>query len=79
MDWPPLWQGRVVRGSAWIALLGEEVVYEEDLPACCRRSAVVEDSFECPACGAMWQAPLLVQPEADAFSQRDLEESRGAA
>ena len=82
MDRPPLREGCVVRGSTWIAALGEEVVYKEDLPACCRReasSAVGEDSFECPACGAMWQAPLLVQPEEDAFSQRDLEERRGAA
>jgi hypothetical protein len=63
----------------WIATLGEEVVYEEDLPACCRRSAVGEDSFECPVCGAMWQAPLLVLPEEDAFSRRDVEEHRGAA
>jgi hypothetical protein len=68
-----------VRGSAWIAVLGEEVVYEEDLPACCRRSVVGEDSFECPACGAMWQAPLPLHLEEDAFSQRDLEERRGAA
>jgi len=69
-----------VRGSAWIAALGEEVVYEEDLPACCQRSARGHgDSFECPACGAMWQAPVPVQPEEDAFAQRDLEERRGAA
>ena len=79
MDRPPQREGRVVRGSAWIAVLGEEVVYEEDLPACCQRSMVGQASFECPACGAMWQAPLPVYPEEDAFSQRDLEERRGAA
>ena len=32
MDRASLWEGRVVGGSAWIAALGEEVVYEEDLP-----------------------------------------------
>ncbi len=68
-----------MRGSAWIAVLGEEVVCEEDLPACCQRSVVGEDSFECPACGAMWQAPLPSHPEEDAFSQRDLEEQRRGA
>ena len=41
-------------GSAWIAALGEEVVYEADLPACCARTAWADDdSFECPDCGAM--------------------------
>jgi tRNA(Ile2) C34 agmatinyltransferase TiaS len=65
----------------WIAALGEEVVlYETDLPACCRRSAHgtggAED-FECPSCGAMWQAPVPVEPEEDAFAERP--ERRGAA
>jgi hypothetical protein len=68
-----------VRGSAWIAALGEEVVYEADLPACCGRSARAHDeSFECPGCGAMWRAPLPVEPEEDAFMRGD-EEQRGAA
>jgi hypothetical protein len=67
-----------VPGSAWIAALGEEVLYEEDLPACCRRAArEYEGSFECPVCGAMWQEPIPVEPEEDAFARR--EERRGAA
>ena len=78
MDRASLRKGRVVRGSTWIAALGEEVVYVEDLPACCRRTARVYDgSFECPVCGAMWQEPLPLQPEEDAFAER--EERRGAA
>jgi len=70
-----------VRGSIWMSALGGEALYEEDLPACCQRSArgQEERSFECPACGAMWQTVLPVRPEEDAFSQRDLEERRGAA
>ena len=64
--------------NAWIAALGEEVVYEEDLPACCMRTArEYGASFECPGCGAMWQEPITVEPEEDAFAQR--EERRGAA
>jgi hypothetical protein len=64
----------------WIAALGEEVLYEVDLPACCRRSARGSDnSFECPSCGAMWQAPLLVEPEEDAIVERVAEERKGAA
>ncbi len=80
MDRASLREGRVVHGSAWIAALGEEVVYEEDLPACCRRSALhYDESFECPVCGAMWREPLPLQPEPeeDAFTER--EERRGAA
>ena len=79
MDQPPLREGRVVR--TWIAALGEEVVlYEVDLPACCRRSAVGSGhSFECPSCGAVWQAPPPVEAEEDAFGQRDTEERKGAA
>ena len=65
----------------WIAALGEEVVlYEADLPACCQRSARGSgDSFECLSCGAVWQAPLLVEAEEDAFGRRDAEERKGAA
>jgi DNA-binding helix-hairpin-helix protein with protein kinase domain len=77
VDQPPLREGCVVR--TWIAALGEEVLYEVDLPACCRRSARSNsgDSFECPSCGAVWQTPLPVEPEGCAFS--DLEERKGAA
>jgi hypothetical protein len=78
VDQPPLREGRVVR--TWIAILGEEVVHEVDLPACCRRSARGSDeSFECPSCGAMWQVPLPVEPEEDAFGERNAEERKGAA
>lgn len=65
----------------WVAALGEEVLYEEDLPSCCRRSArSFDDSFECPACGAMWQAPLTVEPEECAFTERASDgERKGAA
>ena len=63
----------------WIAVLGEEVVYEADLPACCARTARShEDSFECPGCGAMWREPLPIEPEHDAFMSGN-EEQRGAA
>jgi hypothetical protein len=66
----------------WIAALGEEVVfYQEDLPACCQRSARSSsgDSFECLSCGAMWQAPLPVEPEGCAFMEGETGERRGAA
>jgi hypothetical protein len=67
-----------VGGSVWIAALGEEVFYEEDLPACCQRTAREnERSFECLVCGAMWREAIPVEPEEDAFAQR--EERRGAA
>jgi hypothetical protein len=79
VDQPPLREGRVVRRT-WIAALGEEVLYEVDLPACCRRRARGSDnSFECPACGAVWQEPLPVEPEKDAFVERVAEERKGAA
>ena len=49
MDRTSLREGRLVPGPTWIAALGEEVVYEADLPACCARTArSVEGSFECP-------------------------------
>ena len=68
-----------MRGFAWIAALGEEVVYEADLPTCCLRTArASEDSFECPGCGAMWRKPIPVVPEYDAFGRGE-DEQRGAA
>jgi DNA-binding helix-hairpin-helix protein with protein kinase domain len=84
VDQPPLREGGVV-SRTWIAALGEEVVlYEVDLPACCRRSASgakPQDGFECPSCGAVWQTPLpepgLV--EEDAFMRAGGEEEKGAA
>ena len=80
MDQPPLREGRVVRRT-WIAALGEEVLHEADLPACCQRSArgSSDESFECLSCGAIWQSPLLVEPEGCAFTQSEAEERRGAA
>ena len=79
MDRASLREGRLVPGPAWIAALGEEVVYEADLPACCARTArAVEGSIECPDCGAMWREPLPVEPEHDAFT-RWRDEHRGAA
>ncbi len=65
----------------WVAALGEEALYETDLPGCCRRSArSTDDSFECPACGALWQAPLPVEPEECAFTERASDgERKGAA
>ncbi len=65
----------------WIAVLGEEALYEEDLPGCCRRSARSFDgSFECPSCGATWQAPLPVEPEECAFTEPASDgERKGAA
>ncbi len=61
--------------------MGEEVLYEEDLPSCCRRSAKSFDgSFECPTCGALWQAPLAVEHEECAFTERGSDsERKGAA
>ena len=65
----------------WVAALGEEALYEEDLPGCCRRSArSLDNSFECPACGAAWQATLPVGPEECAFTERASDgERKGAA
>jgi hypothetical protein len=78
VDQPPLREGSIVR--TWIAALGQEILHEVDLPACCRRSAHGSDnSFECPSCGAVWQAPLPVEPEEDAFVERVAEERKGAA
>jgi len=66
----------------WMAALGEEALYEADLPGCCKRSAksAVDDSFECPACGAVWQVSLPVEPEECAFTERASKgERKGAA
>ena len=81
MDQPPLGEGRVVLPRTWIAALGEEVLYEADLPACCRRSARGSsgESFECPSCGAVWRVPASFEPEGCAFTESDAEERRGAA
>ena len=69
-----------MHGSVWMAALGGEVRHEEDLPGCCARTARShEDAFECPDCGAMWQAARTVEPENDAFMRRDEEQQRGAA
>ena len=70
MDRASLREGRVMREPRiWMAALGGESVYEADLPPCCQRSArEAEDYFECYSCGAMWQQPMPVEPEGDAFS-----------
>lgn len=62
----------------WIAALGEEAVYEADLPSCCRKEArSTGDSFECVSCGAAWQKPLPTEPEECAFAEN--REQKGAA
>lgn len=79
MDRPPLREGGVVVRveRLWIAALGDESVYEADLPACCQRSArSADDSFECHSCGAMWRVPIPVVPEEDAFVRRGSEDER---
>ncbi|MDQ4063564.1 MAG: hypothetical protein M3122_06690 [Actinomycetota bacterium] len=76
----------------WIASLGEETLYEVDLPGCCQRSANgsangsastagnFDDSFYCPVCGAEWQASLAVEPEECAFTECASDrERKGAA
>ena len=80
MDRAPLREGGVM-GRLWVASLGGEVRYEEDLPGCCRRDAAsAESSFHCPACGASWQVPLPVEPEGCAFTERASDrERKGAA
>jgi hypothetical protein len=78
-------------GHLWASTLGEETLYEVDLPGCCQRSASsarnadsFDDAFECPTCGAFWQAPLqgafAVEPEECAFTERASDgERKGAA
>ena len=74
-------------GLVWMAVLGGEALYEADLPACCQRSVTsarsaesLDDYFECPACGAAWQAPAAVEPEECAFTERASDgEHKGAA
>ena len=71
----------------WIATSGSVdegvVFYAEDLPTCCQRTAGAAggfgDGFECPACGAVWDAVRSVEAEADAFMTRGAEERKGAA
>jgi hypothetical protein len=80
VDRTPLREGRVVR--MWMASLGGVALYEADLPSCCRRAArhaVEGDTFECPSCGAVWQVPEPVEPEACAFMERGDGERKGAA
>jgi len=74
-------------GRLWMASLGEEALYEVDLPGCCQRSAgsansagSFDDSFYCPVCGAEWRASLAVEPEECAFTERASDgERKGAA
>lgn len=64
----------------WVSEIGEEVIYEQDLPDCCRREGRgAEDEFECLVCGARWQAALSVEPEECAFTERAPQERKGAA
>jgi hypothetical protein len=79
VDRTALREGGVV-GRLWVAALGEEALYEEDLPSCCRRSArSFRDSFECPACGAAWQVPFGAEPEECAFTERASDRKRKGA
>lgn len=63
--------------TLWMEAMGEEVRYQLDLPACCRRSIVRGgvrreiDEFECPVCGDMWKVVLPVEPETCAFRDRE--------
>ena len=68
-------------GRMWMAALGDETLYEVDMPSCCQRTAWGSgDAFECPVCGASWQAPLPMEPEECAFMERPGEgERKGAA
>ena len=79
MDRAPLREGGVVR--LWVSEIGEEVIYEQDLPTCCRSDARgVEGGFECLACGARWQASSMpVEPEECAFMECATQERKGAA
>ncbi len=70
-----------------MASLGEEALYEVDLPGCCQRSAgsansagSFDDFFYCPVCGAEWRTSLAVEPEECAFTDRASDgERKGAA
>lgn len=78
MDRAALREGGVVR--LWVSELGEEVIYEQDLPACCHRDAHgSEERFECIACGARWQVAVPVETEECAFMERATQERKGAA
>lgn len=64
----------------WVSELGEEVMYEQDLPDCCRRdSRGSEEAFECLSCGARWNAAVPVETEECAFMERVIQERKGAA
>ncbi len=78
MDQPSLREGGVVK--LWMAALGGETLYEQDMPGCCKREARnSEDSFECLSCGAAWQAALTAEPEECAFAEERTEEERKGA
>ena len=78
MDRASLREGGVVR--LWVSELGEEVIYEQDLPACCRRDAAApSDGFECFVCGARWQTVAPPETEECAFMERNVQERKGAA
>lgn len=54
----------------WVSDFVQEVRYEEDLGACCRREARGSgDGFECLECGARWRAALPVEAEECAFME----------
>lgn len=91
MDRTSLREGCLMQSRLWMASLGEEALYEVDLPGCCQRSAgsvngspspagSFDDSFYCPVCGAEWRASLAVEPEECAFTERASDsERKGAA
>lgn len=64
----------------WISECGEEVLYEQDVPGCCRRHVRgAVNTFDCLACGTKWQAALQAEPEQCAFIERMEQERKGAA
>ena len=44
-------------GRLFVAVEGNEVLYHDDLPSCCRRTEhkATTGSFDCPTCGACWR------------------------
>lgn len=51
----------------WRAGGGGEVLYESDMPSCCRRNAFGEEdgAFDCPTCGADWVDGFATRGEED--------------